>query len=217
MAIALICLTDPIDAGLDWTLLWRDDVERHVVADTSEARRVIATLHPAILVVDRDLAGTEDLIRDTRANGRMRAISIVVAARGDMRASEITLLEAGANAILRLPAGPAWDERLARLARVPVRKALRMRAHLQLEGRTLLDLVSADGTILNLSTAGMLLDCGRPLELGSELSFSFQLPESGAPITGRGRVVRLAGAGSFGVEFTELCPGAVEQIDRLRG
>jgi DNA-binding response OmpR family regulator len=217
MAIALICLSDPHAVGLDKTLLWRDDVQRHVAGSTDEGRRLIATLHPALLVIDRDLPGTEDLIHDVRANERMRAISIVVAAHGDMRASEITLLEAGANAILRLPAGPDWDERLARLARVPLRKALRMRAHLQVEGRTLLDLASADGTIVNLSTAGMLIECGRPLDLWSELSFSFQLPGAATPITGRGRVVRLSGPSRFGIEFSELSRGADDEIERLRG
>jgi DNA-binding response OmpR family regulator len=191
-------------------------VQRYVASSTDEGRRLIVSMHPAMLVIDRDLPGTEDLIHDIRANERMRAISIVVAAHGDMRASEITLLEAGANAILRLPAGPSWDERLSRLARVPQRKAVRMRAQLQVEGRTLLDLASADGTIVNLSTAGMLIECGRPLELLSELSFSFHLPGGPTPITGRGRIVRLAGTNRFGVEFSELSRGAEDEIERPR-
>jgi hypothetical protein len=161
------------------------------------------------------MPGVEALIGDIRNNERLRSTSIVVAATGDMRASEITLLEAGANAVLRLPAGPDWDERLARLARVPQRAAVRVPVRLQVEGRTLLDLASADGTILNVSTSGMLLECTRPLELWTEMDFSFQLPGSRSTIAGRGRVVRLAGSGRFGVEFLELPAAAREAIDRL--
>ena len=57
----------------------------------------------------------------------------MVAARGDFDPSEVELLEAGANAILRLPAGPEWDERLPRLMDVPVRREARFTVHFDVE------------------------------------------------------------------------------------
>jgi DNA-binding response OmpR family regulator len=188
---------------------------RHLATSTAEARAFLATLHPALIVIERDLPGAELLVRDIRADERARAASIVVAARGELRPSELALLDAGANAVLRLPAGPDWDERLARLAKVPLRKALRLLVHLQLEGRTLLDLASANGTILNVSTTGMLIECDHPLELGTEVAFSFRLPAAPSPIVGRGRIVRLAGAGRVGVEFLDLGAAAIREITSL--
>jgi CheY-like chemotaxis protein len=216
MSIVLICLADPVADGLDWTLLWRDDVDRRFAATATEVRALIHTLHPALLAVDRDIVGAEELVRDIRADERTRALSIVVAARGDLRPSELSLLDAGVNAVLRLPAGPAWDERLARLLKVPRRRTIRVPVRLQFEGCTVLDFATANGTILNLSERGMLIECDRDLDLGIEVAFSFQVPAAQSTVAGRGRIVRLAGAARFGVEFHDLAPAAIEQMARLR-
>jgi DNA-binding response OmpR family regulator len=215
MSPVLICLTDPVADGLDKTVLWRSDLRRHLATSIAEARTFLGILRPALIVIDRDLPDAEGFVRDIRADEHARNASIVVAARGELRPSELALMDAGANAVLRLPAGPAWDERLARLTRVPLRMALRLPVHLQLEGRTLLDLASANGTILNVSTTGMLIECDRPLDLGVEVGFSFHLPMSSEPITGRARIVRLAGAGRFGVEFNGLPPGTAATLSLL--
>ncbi len=215
MASALICLADATSQGLEGTLLWRGGVKRQSAGTLAEAQNALAGSRFDILVLDRDLPGVEDLIRALRADERQRAISIVVAARGDMRPSELQLLDSGANAILRLPAGPEWDQRLSRLVSVPPRKAVRAPVRLELEGRTLLDMQLAHATILNLSVTGMLLETDRPLDLQSELSFSFFLPQFSTPIVGRGRVVRHAGGGRFGIEFDELPPEARDAIGRL--
>jgi DNA-binding response OmpR family regulator len=215
MSVVLICLADPGADGLEKTLLWRSDLRRQLAASAADARAALSTLHPLLIVIDRDLPDAEALVRDIRADERVRTASIVVAARGELRPSELALLDAGANAVLRLPAGPDWDERLARLTRVPLRKALRLPVHLELEGRTLLDLASANGTILNLSATGMLIECDRPLDLGSEVAFSFHPPKAPAPIAGQGRIVRLAGAGRVGIEFLHLDATAIRAIESL--
>jgi CheY-like chemotaxis protein len=215
MSVVLICLADPGADGLERTLLWRSDLRRHLAASAAEARALLGALHPTLIVIDRDLPDAEVLVRDVRADECARVASIVVAARGDLRPSELALLDAGANAVLRLPGGPEWDERLARLTQVPLRKALRLPVHLELQGRTLLDLASASGTILNVSTTGMLIECDRPLDLGTEVSFSFCPPAAPSVIVGQGRIVRLAGAGRVGVEFFDLDAAAARTITSL--
>jgi DNA-binding response OmpR family regulator len=215
MPAVLIVLTDPRSDGLDRTLLWRSGIERRLVQTIDQARAGMASPRPALLVVDRDLAGLEGFIRELRANDHLRSLSIVVAARGDLRPSELQLLDAGVNAILRLPAGPAWDDRLARLIVVPSRKAVRVPARLQLEGRTFLDVETVNVTVLNVSATGMLIECDRPLELRAEMGFAFFLPGGKTPLVGRGRVVRHAGAGRFGIEFDGLAPEALSLIAQL--
>jgi CheY-like chemotaxis protein len=216
MPLALICVPDASTQGLEKTLLWRGGIERRIVTSTSEARGLLESVFPALLLLDRDMAGAEQLVRDLRAGDGTRSTSIVVAARGDLRPSEFTFLEAGANAILRLPAGPEWDTRLARLIQVPLRKAVRVPVHLELEGRTMLDLESANGTVLNVSVSGMLVECDRPLALGADVTFSFFLPGHHAPVVGHGRVVRDGGGGRYGVEFLGLPKEAGDYIGRLR-
>jgi hypothetical protein len=215
MSVVLICLSDPSADGLDRTLLWRSDLRRHLATSTEEARALLRSLHPALIVVDRDLPDAETLVRDVRTDEHARTASIVVAARGELRPSELALLDAGANAVLRLPAGPEWDGRLARLASVPQRKALRLPVHLEVEGRTLLDQATASGTLLNVSATGMLIECDHPLDLGAELGFSFRLRAARSPIVGQGRIVRLAEAGRVGVEFLHLDAATIGEIEAL--
>jgi DNA-binding response OmpR family regulator len=215
MPVVLIVLADPKADGLERTLLWRAGVDRRSAQTLDQARSALSSPRPALLVVDRDLPGLETFIRELRSHDHLRSLSVVIAARGDLRPSELQLLDAGANAILRLPAGPAWDDRLARLMLVPSRKAVRVPARLQLEGRTLLDVETINVTVLNVSATGMLIECDRPLELRAELGFAFFLPGGKTPLVGRGRVVRHAGAGRFGVEFEGLPQDALSLISRL--
>jgi len=215
MPVVLIVLPDPKSDGLDRTLLWRAGIDRRLAQTIQQAGAAMAAPRPVLTVVDRDLPGLEGFIRQLRSHDHFRTLSIVVAARGEMRPSELQLLEAGANAILRLPAGPAWDTRLERLIEVPSRKAVRAPVRLELEGRTLLDVETVNATVLNVSSTGMLIECDRPLDLQTDLGFTFFLPGGKTPLVGRGRVVRHAGAGRFGIEFDGLGTAALEIISRM--
>jgi hypothetical protein len=93
---------------------------------------------------------------------------------------------------------------------------IRVPVDLQFEGCTVLDFATANGTILNLSERGMLIECDRPLALGTNVDFSFHVPAAQSMVAGHGRIVRLAGAARFGVEFHDLAPAAIEQMARLR-
>jgi len=212
----IVCLDDPIADGVDTTLLWRSGIDVRHLRSLADAQSAVLTDGASLVIIDRDDAQAETFVRRLRADERTRAVSIVVAARGDLRPQELQLLDAGANAVLRLPAGPEWDARLSRLANVPGRRAVRLPVRLQIQGRTLLDLDSVTGTILNLSATGILVECDRTLELCSEVGFSFFIPGAPIPILGRGRVVRDAGGGHFGIEFAGLSPEAAAQIARLR-
>src|SRR2546425_466775 len=84
--------------------------------------------------------------------------SMVALARGDFDSSEIELIQAGVNAILRLPPDPDWDDRLARLMHVPRRRNVHVPVHLVVQE-------SYDSTeqvvpvvALNLSVNGMLVE-----------------------------------------------------------
>jgi c-di-GMP-binding flagellar brake protein YcgR len=132
-----------------------------------------------------------------------------------MRSADVSLLELGANAVLRLPAGPDWDERLERLIRVPARKPVRVLVRLEVERTDWLGVDSVSAMMLNVSATGMLVEAERALDLRSELSFAFALPGVERPIQGRGFVVRHAGGRQYGVEFLSLEPGGREGIERF--
>jgi hypothetical protein len=213
MVMAVICSPGDVEQELGHTLLWRGGMERRVVRTADEARS-LASSRPQLLVLDRDVAGAESLVTQLRAEPATRAMSIVIMARGDFEAGEIGLLEAGANAILRLPAQDDWDERLKRLVDVPVRKESRFSVFFKVEASHG-DQGAIMATALNLSSSGMLLETTEALAVGEELHMQFRLPEADALIKATARIVRLAGPRRFGLEFGELTPACAESIRRF--
>lgn len=204
MALVLICSPTSLEGELGDTLLWRDDVVRRAATSLDEARTVIAGGRPDLVLVDRDLPESVKLVAALRRDPETRRVSIVAFARGDFDPLEVELLEAGANAVLRLPPGPEWDERLVRLLSVPGRKDVRFPMHFEIEARSSGEIDSGTATALNLSVSGMLIECGYKLAIGDDLDFSFRLPGLEEPITGCGRVVRRARGSQVGIEFYGL-------------
>src|SRR5262245_8852290 len=133
MPVALLISPSPLDGELGHTLLWRHDVERHTAGRLEEVRTMAVAAHPDIVVLDRDLPRAEQVVRAIREEPSTRGASLVILARSDFSPDEVGLLEAGANAVLRLPAGPEWDERLTRLLAVPVRKEARFPVHIEVD------------------------------------------------------------------------------------
>src|SRR5260221_11286755 len=133
MVSVLICTHSELDNDLGHTLLWRQDVARHVVTRLEEALMMALAAHPSIVVVERDLPWAGRLVTALRGDPSTRGLSIAVVARGDFDPGEVELLEAGANGVLRLPLEFDSDERLERLINVPARKEARVtvsfRAH----------------------------------------------------------------------------------------
>jgi len=212
MPIALICSQAELEGDLGHTLLWRAGMERHVATRLEDAQMMAVAARPDIVVVDRELPRSDRLVAALREDPSTRGVSIVVAARGDFDPAEVDLLEAGANAILRLPAGPEWDERLPRLLNVPVRREARFPVDFEVDAVAGTG-EAASAVALNLSASGMLLESPVSVGIGEELGLRFQLPGDGDPIAAAARVVRVGGAGRYGLEFRGLDAAA---SDRLR-
>jgi CheY-like chemotaxis protein len=199
---ALVCSQDGLEAEFQGTMLSRQDVELHHAATLDQARRLAASLQFHLVLVDRDLEGSEALVQALRQEAPTRSCSIVGIARGDFDTKDAELLEAGANALLRLPAEPNWDERLKRLVSVPGRRDVRLPVRLEVVGNWGQQPILA--LALNLSLHGMLAEAHSELEVGDELTVRFDLPTSDSPISGIGRVVRKASLSRVGLEFLEL-------------
>jgi DNA-binding response OmpR family regulator len=204
MTAVLICSHADLEQDLAGTLLWRQDIERHVATKMEEARMLAVAARPRVVVIDRDLPWAERLVSALREDASTRGLSLVVMARGDFDSSEVELLESGANAILRLPAGPEWTERLERLMDVPVRKEARFPVSFDVEasanGR------AEDAQALNLSASGILIETRASLAVRDDVQLQFRLPSAGDTVRVGGQVVRLAAPAQFGVEFRGLGP-----------
>jgi DNA-binding response OmpR family regulator len=211
----LICSEGDLQSELSETVLGRGGFEHHTARRLEDAQTLALAARPAIVMVDRDLPRASQLVAALREDRSTRGLSIAVVARGDFDETELGLLEAGANAILRLPAGPEWDHRLNRLMAIPQRRQARFPVSFWVlaVGPSLAESVPATG--LNLSENGMLLETRLALlDLGSELELDVRLP-GGDTFGGGGRVVRLAGPGQYGIEFARLDAHASEVVRRF--
>ena len=213
MPVALVCTHAVLDQELGHTLLWRGDVERVLVAKPEEARMLAVAAKPDLVLVDRDLPWCERFVIGLREDPGTRGLSIAVLARGDLDPSEVNLLEAGANAILRVPAGDDWDRRLQDLLSVPARRDARFAVRYDVEALGGGSETALHGTALNLSVRGLLLESPVPLRLGDDLTLSLLLPEECGPAAAPGCVVREAGPGRYGIALGALEPASRKAIE----
>ena len=213
MPDVLICAAEDLAPELGSTVLWRQEFQRHFARTLEEARTALGAARPTLVLVERDLAGAAPIVKAIRQDTASRRCSLAVLARGDFEPVELELLEAGANAVLRLPPGADWDRRVARLLQVTGRRDARVPIHLRLEATLGAAEPPFAATTLNLSETGMLVVAEAELALGQELDFALQLPGVSGMVSGRGRIVRLTKRFEYGLEFTDL-QGDV--LDRLR-
>lgn len=190
---------------LHGTLLWREGVERHLACTYHEALVIAVAAHPQLVLVEGDLPQAERLLRHLRRGRSTRRISIAAMVRGEAGPSEVDLLAAGANAVLKLPVSPEWDERLARLIDVPGRRQARLPVRVDFVAFAAHDAVQrVSGTTVDISATGMAIECQAPIPLGADLDLRFRLPGCEVDVVGCGRVVRQASRGRYGVQFYAL-------------
>jgi len=213
MPQALICSEADLAPDLARTVLWREGLDRLTAASYEQARMMAVAARPELVLVDRDLPRAAALVSALRQDEGTRRASIAVVARGDFEAVEVELLGAGADAVVRLPPGRGWDERLMRLVTIPVRRQARLPVSFRVQA-----LLQGSGTLrataLNLSRSGLLLEARLgALAVGEEVDLEVDLPGHAEPLPAQGRVVREAGPGQFGVQFLRLEDHARQRID----
>ena len=215
MTKVLACAPDETVREIQGSPLWREEFDRQSVASATQAISAAVALRPNLILIDRELPSAEFLLRHLRSKDETRQSSIVVLSRGEQQLEELGLLDAGANAVLRLPPSAEWDVRVEPLLAVPTRKQTRILASLEFVAEA--KPAEARGRVLNLSTTGMLVDCSSALRMGAEVRFRLELPgfeTSSGEVRGTARVVRLAGPGSYGLSFLDFDEGDSELIRR---
>jgi CheY-like chemotaxis protein len=203
MPSILICAAESLRDDLRATVLWRNGHTHHLAQSAGQGLQLAFSVHPDLVLIDRDLPGALGLVEGLRREAATRAASIAIAARGDLSDLELQLLQCGANAVIRMPAGPDVDERLSGLMRVPGRRASRAPVRLELSG------VGSGapahwGTALNISETGMLAEVEGPVPIGTRVTLHIELPGSNAPVACAAQVVREDAPGRYGVRFERL-------------
>lgn len=206
MAVVLICSPRPLSRDLKDTVLFRAGLERVEVSSAADAQSRLTAGGVVLLVVHRNTTGIETMIRALRRSPAQKSISIVVLSEDDFDPSEVELLEAGANAILRLPPGDDFNERAGRLMEVPPRRNVRLPVRLQVVATSGFgSTVPALG--LSLSASGIMVESNHLLEMGDEVNVSFRFEESGEIFSANAHVTRNAGPNRYGARFDTISKG----------
>lgn len=203
MIRAVLVAASDLVSELGGTVLFRRNVERLRVSGPDEVRRAADEGRLDVVVVDTAMPGAAAIVAALRQDPITRPTAIVALGRSEFGFDHLDLLEAGANAILPLPPGHDWDDRLMRLIHVPVRKATRFPVDFAIEGG-LESGLACSGRAVNLSVHGLLLECLHSLQVGEDLRLSFTLPGEPGAVRGTGTVVRAASDHHFGVELTHV-------------
>lgn len=185
------------------TVLFRSNVERLAATAASEVKSLATQGRLDVIVVDSAISGASGLVAALRQDPLTRATAIVALGRSEFGLGQLDLLQAGANAILPLPPGADWDDRLMRLLNVPLRKVTHLPIELVIEGG-LRGGLRCRGRLLNLSVNGLLLECTDEIQIGDDLRLEFELPNGHGRMCGTGTVVRQAQPRHLGVELTHI-------------
>jgi CheY-like chemotaxis protein len=207
---AVVLSTGDVGRELEGTVLFRQNVERHVAYEPADVRRLADEARLDVVVIDAALPGASAIVAALRDDPMTRSTAIVALGRAEFDFAHLAILEAGANAILPLPPGPDWDDRLTRLIHVPARREARFGVNLAIEGG-LRSGQRFHGRAVNLSVHGILLECRHSLDVGDDVRLGFAMPEEHGAVEGTGTVVRQSPPHRFGVELT-----SVEGDGRLR-
>ena len=195
MPAVLIVAPSDLASELGRTILWRSGVERAFAGDPEAGLQAARALAPRLVVLDAStVEEAVTFVRRLREDPDTRPTAIAVLSHS--HEDEDRLREAGANVVLPGQVDPAlWDHRLQELLSVPPRLQTRIpvRLHAWFAGFVSGKDVT-EGTTVNLSVRGALLETTDPLEVGSKLDMSFRLPGSGAEIKVVGQVTREAGS-----------------------
>jgi hypothetical protein len=212
---ALVCAAEDLHERLARTALGRTDVR--LIACTPETLMPTARAEqPALAVLDGRLPDTLGLVTAVRSDPATRNLSVVVWIPEETT-DTLALRAAGVNAVLTDRLEPSlWDDRLEALLAVPRRREVRTPVSLRVISRASGAAPSVEGTALNLSSHGLLLETAAPLDRGQILDLGLTLPD-GDPeeLHLVGRVVWSAPAGGMsrcGVQFLGFHGGALGRI-----
>lgn len=218
----LIVAARDLTPQLGDTVLWRSDIERVFSPSPEAALETLPTLGARLVVMDTESPnGALRFVEDLRRDPLTRSVSIAVLGRTLTLMDEDALRVAGANLVLSGRVEPSvWDGRLDELLRVPRRREVRV--------PVLCEAWSSIGTepplegwALNLSVRGALVEMEVPLDLGTSIAMTLQLPGAGSEVKSVARVVREAGGseGRFwsGVEFLILRGDGREVLQQYIG
>jgi CheY-like chemotaxis protein len=207
-AQVLVVDDDPLTCELICEILRSTGMEANSVTDSAEAaeRLTREKYHAVFLDMRMPPPDGVELARQVRAS-RVNASTVIVMITGE---EDRTLMqrafEAGVEVFLFKPVERNKLLRLIRVAGGPIERERRRFTRVRLRCRVSMEsgYDRLEGTTLDLSLGGVLVQSHHTFPPGTRVRVSLELEAGAAPLRSAARVVRTVGADCMGVQYENL-------------
>ena len=204
----LVVDDDPLTCELICEILRSTGMEANSVTDSAEAADRLGRekYHAVFLDMRMPPPDGVELTRQIRAS-RVNASTVIVMITGE---EDRTVMQrafaAGVEVFLFKPVERNKLLRLIRIAAGPIERERRRFTRVRLRCRVSMESGSdrLEGTTLDLSLGGVLVQSQRALPPGTRIQVSLELEAGQTPVHSAARVVRTVGADCMGVQYENL-------------
>ena len=201
------------------TILRRRDMVVSTALAGSEGLAKAKADKPNLIIFGFDLFDmtAPEFCREIRGDDSTRGISLLLICDREQNEHGDLCLSAGCNDVIFRPLQkPELDEKVERLARIPVRRQLRTMTKIEVSfeknGRFIL------ARSLNISASGILIETEKPIPQDAPVRLHFYLPSDPKPLQVLAEVLRAEFSGAmarYGMQFLDLNEEDAGRISRF--
>jgi CheY-like chemotaxis protein len=198
----------------------RADIRIYKAASNDEMLSLHRGKKADLIITQLDMSGikSEELFTIIRKSRYLRKVSVIIVCKDNLANRELCK-KCGANAVLTVPVDKALlNMKVRQFLSVAPREAYRAALAVGIEGK--FKNRPQPFWTENISTSGMLIKSGEPLERNTGIFFSFFLPD-GTHVSGYGEIIRLFQAEAspeefqYGIKFTNIEPAVQKSIEKV--
>jgi len=213
----LVVDDDPLSGELICEILRSAGMDASFLTSSTEAagRLKREKYHAVFLDMHMPAPDGAELARQVRAS-RVNASTVIVMITGEQDRTVMgRAFEAGVEFFLFKPVERNKLLRLIRVTEGPIERERRRFTRVQLRCRVSLESGSdrLEGTTLDLSLGGALVQSDRTFPLGAPVTVSLELGAGTSPMRSVARVIRMVGTNCMGIQFEKIGP---EDSSRLQ-
>jgi CheY-like chemotaxis protein len=201
----LVVDDDPLTCELIQDVLRSAEIESQALTDSAKAAVRLKEKKFDAAFLDMRMPSPDgiDLVRQMRSSGLNQKTFIVMITGESDRHFLTRAFQAGANFVLFKPVDRQALLRLLRVTQGPIERERRRFTRVSIQCKVSLEIGSAlvDGTTLDMSVSGMMVQAGHMLPLGTLVRIGLELDPKKPGLKGMARVVRLVGEDCMGMEF----------------
>ncbi len=215
----LVVEDDPIVCAFIQEVLSSAEMEAHALTDSTQAAGRLKEEKFDAVFLDVRMPPPDgiELARQMRASGLNRTTPIVMITGEEDRGVMTRAFEAGANFFLFKPVDRTRLLRLVGVTQGLIQRERRRFRRVKVSCKVSIEAKQdrLNGTTLDLSLGGMLVQASRVLPVGSLVHVSLELSPATSPVRAAARVVRVVGDDCMGLQFENAGTAESERLQEF--